>query len=335
MPDCSPFILPYDGIAPDLSGPFSHCGPGSAVLGRVTMGANGWLGSGAVVRADGHYVVIGDDFRLGARGTVHIAHDVYPTNIGQGVTAGANSVIHACDVGDCCFLGRDVVILDGSRIGSGAAFSDGALVYPRTELEGGWLYSGQPARRERKLNPDELSVLHARRDEEEAHAEEGHASAVALFVAATSTIRGRVIAEEGVGIWFGCLLDAGCHKIAIGESTNIQDNSIVRCETQDVRIGRETTIGHNVTMIDAVVGSGSLVGIGAVLAPGTVVEDDVLVAAGARTEPGQNLEAGWLYASAPARKLRPLDERTRGIIAGTWPHYCKYAQQYRDAQDTR
>ena len=337
MPDMSPFTLPYDGTAPRLEGPPVHAGPGAAVLGRVTMGSDAWLGAGAVIRADGHYVAIGDGFRLGARGTVHIAHDVYPTHVGHGVTAGTNAVIHACDIGENCHLGRDVVILDGSKVGAGAAFADGALVYPRSEIEGGWLYAGRPARPERRLGPDELAALHARSRGEADEARElpdgGEAEwKAAGFAAATAATRGRVVVSPDVGIWYGCVLDAGRHEIAIGASSNIQDNTVIRCEARDVHIGRESTVGHNVTISDSVVGSGSLVGIGADLAPGTVVEDDVLVAAGARTEPGQRLDAGWLYAGAPARKLRPLDERTRAIIAKTWPQYCDYARKYRVAE---
>jgi carbonic anhydrase/acetyltransferase-like protein (isoleucine patch superfamily) len=155
-------ILPYGGVEPSFGGAPVHAGAGAAVLGRVTLGSRAWLGARAVVRGDGHYVEIGDDFRLGAGGTVHIAHDLYPTHIGAGVTAGRNSVIHACDVGDGCWIGRDVVILDGSRIGPGAALADGSLVFPRSELEGGWLYEGQPARPVRRLEAGELEALHAR-----------------------------------------------------------------------------------------------------------------------------------------------------------------------------
>ena len=139
-------VLAYAGASPTFATAPIHAGPGAAVLGRATVGRGAWFGAGAVVRADGHYVEIGDDFRIGARGTVHIAHDVYPTHIGNGVTAGVNAIIHACDVGDRCHIGDDAIILDGSTIGDEVVLAKGAVVFPRSSLEGGWLYEGAPAK---------------------------------------------------------------------------------------------------------------------------------------------------------------------------------------------
>jgi carbonic anhydrase/acetyltransferase-like protein (isoleucine patch superfamily) len=310
----------------------AHAGAGAAVLGRAEIGSGLWLGDAAVVRADGHYVRIGDRFRLGARGTVHIAHDLYPTHIGSGVSAGAGSVIHACDVGDGTWIGRGAVVLDGSRVGAGAAIADQAVVFPRSELEGGWLYEGSPAAAVRRLDARELASMHAAWRDEELPVEPSEHAEDILFVAATAVLCGAISAEGGNGIWFGCLLDGGSRGIAIGTNTNVQDNSLIRSVQAPVAIGRNATIGHNVTLTDATVGDESLIGIGAVVAPGTLVEPDVLLAAGAQTLEGQRLESGWLYGGRPARKLRPLDAARRAIIAGTWPRYCEYARAFAAAQ---
>ena len=45
MPSSAPHILPYAGIQPNIARPLVHAGPGSAVLGRVTLGRNAWLGA--------------------------------------------------------------------------------------------------------------------------------------------------------------------------------------------------------------------------------------------------------------------------------------------------
>ncbi len=65
MSSSAPLILPFANIQPDIAGPLLHAGPGSAVLGRVTLGRNAWLGALSVIRADGHFVTVGDDFHLG------------------------------------------------------------------------------------------------------------------------------------------------------------------------------------------------------------------------------------------------------------------------------
>jgi len=337
MTPSDPLILPYHGTRPDLGGTVVSAGTGSALLGRATVGRGLSLGARAVIRADGHFVQIGDDFHLGDRSTVHIAHEVYPTVIGSGVTAGRNTIIHACTVGDECCFGNDVIVLDGSDIGPGSAFADGAVVFPGTSLDGGWLYEGMPAKPVRRLDGAELATLHESvRGKAAANVQAVRADRAegALFIAATASLSGNVRFDGGNGIWFGCELDAGARSIVVGKNTNIQDNSILLSRDSDVAIGAESTLGHNVTLTDAIVGDRSLIGIGAVLAPGTVVGDDVLVAAGARTSEGQILEAGSFYAGNPAVRRGALDDRKRRIIATTWPTYCDYARDF-DAEQSK
>lgn len=340
----TPLILPYGGRRPRFASAPRLSGPGVALLGRITAGHRCRFGTGAVVRADGHDVDIGDDFDMGAQATVHIAHDVYGTRIGDAVTAGAGSVIHACTVGDGCHIGAGAVVLDGSVIGAGAALEPGAVVFPRSTLDGGWLYAGVPAKPLRPLAPEELAALHAAtragdggkvtNDVAYPEARDGAATDTkgCLFIAANARLAGAVVAEGGNSIWFGCILDAGAQQIALGRNTNIQDNSVLRAISAPLRIGRDSTIGHNVTMTDCSVGERSLIGIGAVVAPGSVVGDDVLLAAGAQTQAGQVLDAGWLYAGNPASKLRPLDSGKRDGIADIWRIYRDYALAYDAAQ---
>ncbi len=337
-----PFTLPYEGTSPSFETAPLHAGPGAAVLGRATIGRNAWLGAGAVIRADGHYVKIGDDFRIGARGTVHISHEVHPTNVGNGVTAGHNSIIHACEVGDRCHIGHGAIILDGSKLGAGSALADGSIVFPRTELEGGWLYEGVPAKPVRRLAEAELEALHAAsRATADLSSTSPDASAArieagaGLFVAATVRIAGRLAAGPGLGVWFSTRLDAGRHAIRIGDSTNIQDNSIVTARDGDVTIGSHVTFGHNVTATDVTVGSNTLVGMGSVLAPGTVVGDNVLIAAGTRTVAGQHLASGRFHSGNPAVDRGPIDDRKRMIVEGAWRHYLVYAEAFNREQAAR
>lgn len=335
----NPFLLPYDGVSPRFASAPAHAGAGAAVLGRATLGKSAWLGARSVIRADGHYVEIGDDFHLGARATVHIAHAVLPTHIGSGVTAGVNSVIHACDVGDRCHIGRNVVILDGSIVAAECALADGSIVFPRSVLESGWLYSGSPAKAIRRLLDRELDKLHAlSRAAADDHVDEApwtphNELSGPLFVACSARLKGRIETGGENGIWFGCDLDAGELEICVGRNSNIQDNTIIRAHSRPAIIGHELTIGHNVSMEDCAVGDRSLIGIGAVVASGTIVGNDVLLAAGARTLEGQVLDDGGFYGGAPARQLGPLDEKKRSIIALTWPTYCEYAISFRSVQD--
>lgn len=329
-------LLSYLGTHPDLAGPPRHAGANSAVVGRVTLGRDAWLGAASVIRADGHYVRAGDDLTLGHGATIHIAHDVYPTLVGNGVTIGSNAVVHACEVHDGCLVEDGAVVLDGCVIEAGAVVAAGAVVFPRTRLAGGHIHAGRPAKAVDTIDGAALAARRAQlRERLAADAAERPPSAnqapalhATAFVANTAALHGHVVAGPDTSIWYGCELDAAGGEIVIGDRSNVQDNSVLRC-TPGARmvLGTDTTIGHNVTMADCTIGDRCLIGIGSVVAPGTVVEDDVFLAAGASTTPGQVLAAGQLYGGQPARVIAPLDERKRALIRHTIGTYCDYARE--------
>jgi len=328
--------LPYLGTHPELAGPPRHVGANSAVVGRITLGRDAWLGAASVIRADGHYVRAGDDLTLGHGATIHIAHDVYPTLIGNGVTVGCNAVIHACEVRDGCIIEDSAVVLDGCVIEPGAVIEAGSVVYPRTTLAGGQVYAGKPAKLQRTIDARELAerrrTLRARLAAEAAErpqaSNDGPELDPTAFVANTAVLSGRVVAGARTSVWYGCELDAAGGEIVIRDRTNVQDNSVLRCTPgAKMVLGEDTTIGHNVTMADCTIGDRCLIGIGSVVAPGTVVEDDVFLAAGASTSPGQTLASGQLYGGQPARVIAPLDERKRALIMHTIGTYCDYAAE--------
>ena len=124
------------------------------------------------------------------------------------------------------------------------------------------------------------------------------------FIAKTARLSGLVELQDRASVFFGCDLDAGDFRIVIGERTNIQDNTRIRCEAGETVIGRDTTLGHNVRLASCRIGERALIGIGAVVAAGTVVEDEVMLAAGATTLPGQTLESGWLWAAGRRARCR-------------------------------
>lgn len=333
----APLILPFDGIQPKF-GNSAVLGSGASVLGKVETGANAIIAAGAVIRGDGHFVRIGDGFFIGEMGTVHIAEGVYPAIIGNRVTAGRNAVVHACTVGDDCTIEDNAVILDGSIVEDGVLIEADSTVFPRSKLTGGFVYAGTPAKRVRVLTPGEREERAARlRSAPASPRNAGCGTSLkaheTVFIANTACLAGLIELHERASVFFGCDLDAGNFRIAIGENTNIQDNCRIHCQEGETVIGRDTTLGHNVRLTDCRIGERALIGIGCDVAPGTTVEDDVMLAAGAVTEAGQKLESGWLWGGRPARPLARLDDAKRSLMKTIIEHYCDYAQAYRLAQE--
>ncbi len=338
-----PLTLPYDGTWPAFASPPVFAGEGAAVVGRVTLGNNAWLGALSVIRADGHVVRVGEDFHLGPRATLHIAHDMFACLVGDRVTVGENACVHACTLGSDVVVEDGVVILDGAIVEDQVAFEPGATVFPGKRIASGQVYAGTPAKPLRPLAPDELAERRGKIVRR--HASGGGAIAPRLrpapnsdldasaFIASTASVKGKLRMAAGSSIFFSNDLDAGGASIAIGPNTNIQDNTIIRCATaQGFCIGHDSTVGHNVLLHDCKIGDGSLIGIGSIVAAGTIVGDRVLLAANARTAPGQVLEDGWLYGGNPARQIAPLDRAKQDMIAFTIWTYGLYSQAYKAAE---
>lgn len=336
-----PYVLPYEGVEPRFATQPLLAGPGSSVLGKVQIGARARLGPLAVIRADGHYVRIGDDFCLGKDATVHIAHEVYPTVIGDRVAVGQNAVVHACTVGSDCVIEANAVVLDGSMVEDRVVIEAGSVVYPRSTLKSGFVYAGSPAKPVHELSADELKRRDARLREELAASllapspgalREADSSYRQNFIARTASLRGRIDLKARSSVFFSCVLDAGQGTIIVGDNSNIQDNTRIRCEAEGVVIGRDTTIGHNVDIRDCRIGERCLIGIGSSLASGTIVGDEVLLAAGSTTTEGQHLEGGWLWAGRPARPLSKIDDAKREMMRLIIEQYCGYADDFRELQ---
>ena len=196
-----PHILPYAGIAPSLASPLVHAGTGAALLGRVTLGRNAWLGALSVIRADGHFIRIGDAFRLGTRATLHINHEIYPCIVGDRVAVGANACVHACTVGSDIVIGEGVVILDGAVLEDNVVLDPGATVFPNKRVPGGFRYAGSPAKPVGRLEIGEVAARRAATmgapgTEEGAHGLRGVPAAASdihpsVFIAGTASVRGR------------------------------------------------------------------------------------------------------------------------------------------------
>lgn len=309
-------------------------GPGVAIAGRAIIGRRARLGALVAIRADGHHVTIGDDYWMGHRSTIHIAHEVLPTVVGHNVTVGMNCTVHACTVGDDCVIEDNCTVLDGAVVGAGCLIAAGSVVFPRTELPVGHYCEGSPAKPVRTVTAEQVAAARTR--------VQGLTLATRIvpregmpfvpngtnYVAPTASLRGDITLSADVSVWFSCELVATRHAISVGQGTNVQDNTIILAEDGPVRIGAGITIGHNVTIQSGDIGDRSLIGIGSVLAPGTVVEADVLVAGGTLTLPGQRLTSGYMWAGRPARRLGELDAAKRQIIQYGGDHYVLYNRDY-------
>ncbi len=340
LSETHPLLLPFDGVEPRFAAPPKLLSGGCSVLGKVEIGAGAVIAGGAVLRGDGHFVRIGDGFSIGQNATVHIVHDVYPAIIGHRTAVGRNAVVHACTAGSDCVIEDNAVILDGSVVEDGVLVERDSTVFPKSKLVSGFIYAGSPAKPVRALMPGEREERAQRLRQAATGAPAFAAStgpqvsaAHSAFIAKTASLAGSIALGDRSSVFFGCTFDARQYEISVGANTNIQDNTRILCASGSTVIGRDVTVGHNVLIHDCRIGGRSLIGIGATVASGTVIEEEVLLAAGAVTLPGQTLESGWLWGGRPARPLTRLDDAKRAMMTTIIEHYCGYAQAYKRAQE--
>ncbi len=130
---------------------------------------------------------------------------------------------------------------------------------------------------------------------------------VSAYVASTARIFGDVrVAAEAV-IMFGAVIRAELDRVVIGARSNVQDNVVIHCDTdQPTIIGERVTIGHAAVVHGAVVGDHCLVGIGALALNGSVMGEGSWLAAGSVLPEGKSIPAWTLAVGTPAKPLRDL-----------------------------
>lgn len=159
------------------------------------------------------------------------------------------------------------------------------------------------------------------------------------YVADTARVLGRVTLGRDVSLWYGVVVRGDIDAIAIGESTNVQDGSILHCDTgEPLVVGPNVTIGHAAVVHCASVGEGSLVGIASRVLAGARIGKGCLVAAGTVVPPRMVVPDGMVVMGVPGRIVRAVSEKERKYLADVPPEYVLLARRHAehpDAPDVR
>ncbi|WP_323810115.1 gamma carbonic anhydrase family protein [Sphingobium baderi] len=147
------------------------------------------------------------------------------------------------------------------------------------------------------------------------------------FIAPGCRIIGDVEIGEDVSVWYNCVIRADVNRIRIGARTNIQDGTVVHCDSPDeghgpaegypTLIGEEVLIGHMAMIHGCTLLDRAFIGLSTVVMNGCVVESDAMLAAGALLSPGKTVPHRQLWAGRPAKYMRDLsDEALIGMREG-------------------
>ena len=139
--------------------PSAYIAPSAEIIGDVTVGEFSSVWFHCVLRGDGFPIVVGKYTNIQDNTVVHIQTGKIKTVIGDHVTIGHNSVIHAAHLEDHSFIGISATLLDGVKVNPYGFVAAGALVPPGFEVPGETLVAGVPAKVIRKLKGSEIKMI--------------------------------------------------------------------------------------------------------------------------------------------------------------------------------
>ena len=142
-----------DQAGPDVD-PGAWVARTAVLAGAVTVSRAASVWYGAVVRADGDAIDIGEESNLQDGVIVH-ADPGAPVVVGPRVSVGHGAVLHGCRIGEGSLIGMRAVVLNGATLGPGCLVAAGAVVLEGAEFEPRSLVAGIPAKRRRALTDEE------------------------------------------------------------------------------------------------------------------------------------------------------------------------------------
>jgi len=145
-------LYKFDGKTPKIH-PGAYVSPRAAVIGDVEIGDGASVWEFAVIRGDMNKIRVGKNTSIQDNCTVH-ATFTDPTTIGDLVTAGHNSVIHACEIGDNVVVGIGAIVLNGAKVGNGSVIGAGAVVTENTLIPENSLVLGIPGKVVKEVSAD-------------------------------------------------------------------------------------------------------------------------------------------------------------------------------------
>ncbi len=152
------YIYNLDGMEPTIEkGVF--VAPTATIIGEVTLGEGSNIWFGTVLRGDLQPIRLGRYVNVQDNSTIHVMGDV-PTEIGDFVTIGHNSLIHCRKIGNNCLIGMGSIILGYSEIGENCIIGAGTLITQHKKIPPNSLVYGNPAKIIRSLRDDELEAIH-------------------------------------------------------------------------------------------------------------------------------------------------------------------------------
>lgn len=150
-----------------------------------------------------------------------------------------------------------------------------------------------------------------------------------VYISPGAVVIGAVKLGNHSSVWFNSVARGDVNEIIVGENTNIQDLSMLHVtEENGLYIGKNVTVGHNVTLHACTVADHCLIGMGAVVLDGSSIGENSLVAAGSVVPPNKKFPGGVLIRGNPGVVIRDLRPEELDQYGNHYKSYVNYKNQY-------
>jgi carbonic anhydrase/acetyltransferase-like protein (isoleucine patch superfamily) len=146
-------IKPVQGKAPQF-GKDCYIAENATIVGDLICGDQCSFWFNSVVRADVHYIRLGNKVNVQDGACIHCTYQKAPTNIGNNVSIGHHAIVHGCTIHDNVLIGMGAIVMDNCIIESNSIIAAGSVVLEGTHVESGSVYAGIPAKKVKDVNKE-------------------------------------------------------------------------------------------------------------------------------------------------------------------------------------
>ena len=150
------------------------------------------------------------------------------------------------------------------------------------------------------------------------------------WVADNAMVIGSVVLEHNASVWFNCVVRGDNDLITIGDGANVQDGSVLHTDAGvRLTLGRNVSIGHQVTLHGCNIGEGSLVGIKATILNHARIGRHCLIGAHALITEGKEIPERSLVVGSPGKVVRQLTDEEVERLLDNALHYVENFRRFR------
>ena len=150
-----PTILPVRDKEPKF-GTNCFIAENATIVGEVTAGDDCSFWFQSVVRGDVHFIKMGNKVNVQDGAIIHGTYMKAPTTIGNNVSIGHRAIVHGCTIEDNVLIGMGAIVMDHAVVQKNCLIAAGAVVLENTICESGHIYAGVPAKKVKKISPEQF-----------------------------------------------------------------------------------------------------------------------------------------------------------------------------------